>query len=396
MKWLIPLVELAGVTSNTGGVGRRYAAVLGELARLGVHPRVVLMPDSPLVDEIRVIPGVDLVVDRRFSKLPSFLRPALRSIVFRRRYLAEGADLVFAPEWLGSAAFLPAGAPLITNLVTGIELMTEIEDSAGASRSSLRRSLQLRIQGWLERRQISRSMRTIGCSQAITNWYRGRTPMPADQVVVRNCIDVGRVHELVEHAGLPEAWPTGRPVLLHTGRVEVRKGAHVSIEAFNQIADDYPDLMLVLAGARGYSLPEWGEDGIEVLIDPHLRQRVVFLGSLPEAILYKAMKTAEVCMVPSLWEAFGNIALEVKANGTPLVVTSGSGFDDFCKDDEDALVVPPGDSEALAAAVQSLLNDAELRRRLADRASDSVQAFTAAAVAPDLRREVERDMDLVG
>ncbi|MGN7977344.1 glycosyltransferase family 4 protein [Microbacterium sp. 22195] len=388
MKWLIPLSEFAGVTELTGGVGRRYAAVLAELSALGVEPVVVLYPDTRLVENPELPLGIQLDVDRRWSWLPAFVRPVLRAVMFRRRIAKIKPDLIFAPEWLGAAAFAPSRIPLVTNLVTGIELMTEVEDSAGVA-GSWRRSLQTRIQGMLERRQVRRSSRTIGCSVAITNWYKARFTMPHDAQVVRNCIDVERVRAGASNAPLPDGWPTQGTVLMHAGRVEARKGAHVSALAFNLIARKHPDLQLVFAGARGHTLPEWGTEGVLSLIDSDLRDRVVFLGNIRSDALYRAMAEAEVCMVPSLWEAFGNIALEVKASGTPLIVTSGSGFDDFCEDGVDARVVPPADERALAHVVSEMLGDAEQMRTLTQRAAIQVDDFSAVSVARDLQRAVE-------
>lgn len=177
--------------------------------------------------------------------------------------------------------------------------------------------------------------------------------------------------------------------MLHVGRVEVRKGAHTSIEAFNLLSDDFPGLRLVLAGGIGYALPEWGSEGVRSLIKRGVEDRVVFLGNLRDGSIFRAMAEADVCVAPSLWEAFGNVALEVKASGTPLVVTSGSGFDDFCFDGVDSRVVSPNDPQELAAAVADLLMDATQRKRLTDAAAVQVESFAASAVAPDLKDAVE-------
>jgi glycogen(starch) synthase len=87
---------------------------------------------------------------------------------------------------------------------------------------------------------------------------------------------------------------------------------------------------------------------------------------------------------PSRWEGFGNAALEVKAIGTPLVVTTGSGFDDFCEDGVDALMVPRDDRSALSGAIGRLLDEPGLGERLSDRAERGIHAFTADSVAPDV------------
>ena len=91
-----------------------------------------------------------------------------------------------------------------------------------------------------------------------------------------------------------------------------------------------------------------------------------------------------VAICPSPWEGFGNVALEIKAAGTALVCTTGSGFDDFCVDGEDSLMVPPADPDALAAAIGRILHDRELGERLAQTASERVWQFAPSAVAPDL------------
>lgn len=390
MRWLIPLVELAGVTRYTGGVGRRYAAVLPEIVAHGSAVTIVLYPDSPVLPDHSLPPGVEVVIDHRFRRLPAFLRPCFRAVLFARRVSEDDPDVVFAPEWLGLAGLVRRRTPVVTNLVTGIELMAEIEAGAGARKPSLRRWLQRWLQGTLEAHQITRSTRTIAISTAIGDWYRARRLLPPDSVVVRNCIDVDRVRRLVRASDLPSGWPHGSPVLLHAGRVEVRKGAHTSIRAFNILGKENPHLTLVLAGGRGYALPEWGDSGIESLIDPAVRSQVIFLGDVPSGPLYRAMAEAVVCMAPSLWEAFGNIALEVKACGTPLVVTSGSGFDDFCEEGVDSRVVAPDDAVGLARAVRELLGDEERRDRIARVAAARVEDFTASVVARDLQREVER------
>lgn len=395
MRWLVPLSELAGVTAHTGGVGRRYAAVLAELAELGVDSTVVLYPDSAL-DERRIPPaGITLVIDRRWSWLPSFVRPVFRALVFRQLARRARPDVVLAPEWLGTAALVPPSIPVVSNLVTGIELMTEIENGAGVPRS-WRRRVQAKVQGWLERRQMRRSVRVIGCSTAIVDWYREKVVLPQDAQVVRNCIDVESVRRASRRAELPEGWPHGERVVLHAGRVEVRKGAHTSVAAFNLLGPQIPDLYLVLAGATGYSLPEWGPEGIASLIDPDLRHRVIFLGDVRSDALYRAMSEAAVCTAPSLWEAFGNIALEVKASRTPLIVTGGSGFDDFCADGIDARVVPAGDAAALAASICDILRDPEGSRRIVEAASEQVNSFTASRVAVDLKTAVEQDLGISG
>ncbi|MGZ8803667.1 MAG: glycosyltransferase, partial [Microbacterium sp.] len=174
------------------------------------------------------------------------------------------------------------------------------------------------------------------------------------------------------------------PIVLFLGRSERRKGVIEAIEAFGILHRQIPRARLVLAGAGGDRRFEPTRSGLLSMLTVTARERVSWLGHVPGDELYRAIRAADVAMCPSRWEGFGNVALEVKAIGTPLIVTSGSGFDDFCVDGIDSLMVPPRDSTQLAGALQRVLESPELGRSLADRALRGVGAFAPEPVAADL------------
>jgi glycosyltransferase involved in cell wall biosynthesis len=92
---------------------------------------------------------------------------------------------------------------------------------------------------------------------------------------------------------------------------------------------------------------------------------VTFLGGVDEDHLVRLYAEAEIAVVPSLYEGFSLPAIEAMASGVPLVATSAGGLPEVVGEDGGAgLLVPPGDSSALAAAIERLLDDAALRTRL--------------------------------
>jgi glycosyltransferase involved in cell wall biosynthesis len=225
----------------------------------------------------------------------------------------------------------------------------------------------------------------VAISEAMLRWNRdtfGRLP---DARVVRNCIDVAHVQAAAEHGPLPAGWPEADgPVVLFLGRLERRKGVTDAFAAFAEVARRHPPARLVLAGSSGDRRFEPDRDELLGVLPAAARDRVTWLGHVAGDTLYRGVRAAAVTLCPSRWEGFGNAALEVKAIGGPLVVTTGSGYDDFCTDGEDSLMVPPADPAALAAAVDRLLGDPRLAADLGRRARAGAGRYTADAVAVDV------------
>jgi glycosyltransferase involved in cell wall biosynthesis len=137
----------------------------------------------------------------------------------------------------------------------------------------------------------------------------------------------------------PEAEPAE---VLYAGRLSVEKGVLELVEAAE-------GMNLVVAG------------------DGPLRERVPSArGFLPHDELLDLYARAAVVVCPSRREGFGVACLEAMAHARPVVATRVGGLRDLVVDEETGLVVPPADSAALRAALQRLLDDPALRRRLGD------------------------------
>jgi glycosyltransferase involved in cell wall biosynthesis len=97
-----------------------------------------------------------------------------------------------------------------------------------------------------------------------------------------------------------------------------------------------------------------------------LEGRVEMLGRQDRASVSRALSTAHVFVLPSLWpEPFGLATLEALGHGCCALVSDAGASPEIVRDGVDGLVVPAGDESALAAALQRLANDDGLRVRLA-------------------------------
>jgi glycosyltransferase involved in cell wall biosynthesis len=94
-----------------------------------------------------------------------------------------------------------------------------------------------------------------------------------------------------------------------------------------------------------------------------------------EAEMAAFYNRCDIFVFPSLNEGFGLPALEAMACGCALVTTDCGGVSTFARPDENCLMVPPGQPEALAAAIASLAADPQLRGRLAQGAIETARAF---------------------
>lgn len=103
---------------------------------------------------------------------------------------------------------------------------------------------------------------------------------------------------------------------------------------------------------------------------------VSWVGKKSASQVQQIMSRGDVIVVPSRREAFGIVALEAWASGTPLVATSLGGPSTFVTDGHDGLLANPEEPRDLASKIERVLTDRELASRLVENGRKSVRAFT--------------------
>jgi glycosyltransferase involved in cell wall biosynthesis len=171
----------------------------------------------------------------------------------------------------------------------------------------------------------------------------------------------------------PPFVPASGPYILYAGALGRHKGVDVLLEAHRLLRARGVLVDLVLAGLPrpGFHVPP--APGI-VVADP-----------VPVSQVVAAWRHAEVGVVPSVVEeGLGRVAVECLAAGTPCVVSGLGGLVDVVSDGVEGLHVPPGDAAALAAALERLLADEQLRARLGAAGPAKAERFTLSHVLPQV------------
>lgn len=283
--------------------------------------------------------------DRLPLALP--LGAELRRIPFPRLWTHVRLSLELW-KWPVDVLFVPAHVvPLFVRgatVVTVHDLGYHYEPEAHPPLSRLYLALSTR---W----SVSRATQVIAVSRATREDLRRLYRVPEEKiVVVPHGVDPHFVPQSPEQQrAVRERYRLRAPYVLYVGTVQPRKNLVRLVHAFELVADERPDIQLVLAGRRG-----WLAEPIErAVVQSRHRQRIHLLGYVPEEDLPALYSAAEVFALLSLYEGFGLPALEAMACGVPVVVSDRGALPEVAAP---ALRVDPLDVGAIAQGLRSALD----------------------------------------
>ncbi len=190
--------------------------------------------------------------------------------------------------------------------------------------------------------------------------------------VIPNGIDPGELRPVGDLQALRAefAAPEEKLVLL-VGRLVYEKGFQLALDALPGVIEQVGNVRFLVAGS-GTHEAELRSQAERLGLSEH----GTFLGWIGDDALHSLYRIADLCVVPSIYEPFGLVALEAMASGCPCIVADTGGLRE---------VVPPGervglrfnggDAEHLGVMIERLLVDGELRDRLVAEASEHVLSF---------------------
>jgi phosphatidylinositol alpha-mannosyltransferase len=325
-----------------GGVQAQVLGLARSLRTLGHEVRVLAPCDGPPPDAGVTPLGKSVPLAANGSVAPIAPDPAcaLRTI---RALRDEEFDVVHLQEPL-------VPGPTVTSLLVSDRPVVGTFHRAGASAAyaafrPIAKGLANRL---AVRCAVSEDARTTA-HEAVGGEYE----------LVFNGIEVDRFAKADQVA-------VDSPSILFLGRHEPRKGLTVLLEAMASLPAD----VRLLVASDG---PQTGELRSRFAGD----HRIEWLGRISDEEKASYLRSVDVFCAPSIGgESFGVVLLEAMAASAPIVASDLPGYRNVARPDEHALLVPPGEPTALAAALVRVLEDGALRRRLVDAGDARANEFS--------------------
>jgi glycogen(starch) synthase len=249
-----------------------------------------------------------------------------------------------------------------------------------------------RHQGWVhkhpqshihaaERRMVRRADHVITCSRYMKSHVVNVFGVPPANVdVIPNGIDPLDLEPVVAtdlRALRARFAAPGERVVLLVGRLVYEKGFHLALDALAQVIETFGDVRFVVAGT-GTAEAELKRQARRLGLTRH----GTFLGWVGDDMLHSLYRVADLCIVPSIYEPFGLVALEAMASGCLCVVADTGGLREVVPGDGTVgLRFPSRDSQALGEILEQVLSDDEARAQLVAEAREHVLRFDWAEVA---------------
>lgn len=146
------------------------------------------------------------------------------------------------------------------------------------------------------------------------------------------------------------------PVFLTVGGIEPRKNSINVLKAFHQVRQQQPQAQLVIAGgATLFDYQVYRQEFMELVAAYDLADSLVLPGVVPDADLPTLYRLADAFVFPSVQEGWGLVVLEAIASGVPVLTSNQPPFTEFLSE-QTAMLVEPGEVDAIASAMLTLLN----------------------------------------
>ena len=347
-------VLLVSPSAKPGGAERTFAALARRLPAHGWHPTVVLLEDGPLAEWIRSS-GTEPVI-LRAARTRQLHRAAATVRSLARLARRSGADAVISSMTKGH---IYGGSAARLARLPAVWWQHDIPKGTRMERIAMRVPAAAIV---CVGEAAARSQRQLTPRRRVEKIFPGTA---VAELAARRGSGAALRHSIA---------PDGGPIVGIVGRLQPWKGQEVFLRAAARVGAARQDVRFAVVGGAILGWEGSYPNELELLTDGlGIRERVFFAGHQADPVPWQ--DALDVVVHASEREPFGLVIVEAMALGKAVVATAGGGPEEIIEDGRSGLIVPPGNPAALAAAIERVLADPELRDRLERGAAERAPLF---------------------
>jgi glycogen(starch) synthase len=360
-----------------GGIARHCEGLTKALVKQNheVHLFTLDFPGSPSYEEMN---GVKVYRASTDMGHPNFLTWVLLFNHFLSKKMADVSqsvdfDLMHVHDWLAAFSGITFKHYLKKPMVLTVH-STEVGRAQG-----LHSPDSFSING-IEWWATYEADRVIVCSQSMKDEICNHFNLPVNKVdVIPNAIDATEYQIPVDRGAVRQRYGVGwgEKLVLCVGRLVPQKGIEYFIRAIRLVARRHPEAKYIIVGEG------WSRDLLEAEArNSGHADKIRFTGFASDREVINLMTSADVLVVPSIYEPFGIVALEGMATGVPVVASQVGGLAEVIDHERTGIFVYPRSPESIAWGIDRILSDPDHAKWLTENAKEKLhKAYSWEAVA---------------
>lgn len=348
-----------------GGIARHVEDLSKALAKQG-HEVYVVTLDFPGAPNYEALDGVKIYRAPSEIGHPHFLTWALlfnSSIEKRVADVGVDFDVLHVHDWLTAPAGIGAKHFMRKPLVVTMH-------STEYGRSTLQSVDSFTVDG-LEWWATYEANKLVVTTYSMRHEVCGHFKIPWEKVwIIPNAVDASKFQVNVDRNAVRARYGVApsEKLILYVGRLVPQKGVEFLIQAVPKLGSKYPGAKVVIVGEG------WLRGHLEYLANQTgQRWRFNFTGFVPDAELIGLLKSADVLVVPSIYEPFGIVALEGMAAGVPVVASQVGGLAEVVEHDRTGEYVYMRSPDSIAWGIDRVLSNSGHAQWLVKNGLEAVQ-----------------------
>lgn len=360
---------ISGLSDTIWEMGRAFAALGDDVHIIGPYAKGTVAPAGTTLHRFDLPPI-------NYSNVIGHMLICLRGWYFLKKTVGD-ADLIHTPEYLSSAIFARCGSlPVVVTTPGNIYERIDSQNNPFDPFTTFIYKFAANISA----RQCA-AINSI--SDSMKMWWVKTGAPPEKVVTIHYGIDTSAFYPIPD-AHKAVSWDATLANVLYIGRLSKEKGVDLLLKAWSNLGVAFPDALLHIVGDG----PQRQE--LETLATQlGLQTRVIFYGWRDKHTLPALYTASFCCVMPSLSEPLGRVALESMACGTPVIGANVGGIPEIVKHQTTGLLFERGDVDGLTGQLRTLLDSPALRDAYGERALRYVQETQSwAAVCQRIKDEI--------